>query len=78
MKVVGVDGGTFLLHFVVNAQENKKNTILSYKRESGKYLKNKKNRGKVVCVRVFGWVKLNIGPLSTIYHYLMIIQIRSI
>jgi hypothetical protein len=39
-----------LLHFVVNAQENKKNTILSYKRQSGKYSKNKKNRGKVVCV----------------------------
>ena len=39
-----------LLHFVVNAQENKKNTILSYKKQSGKYLKNKKNRGKVVCV----------------------------
>ena len=50
-----------LLHFVVNAQENKKNTILSYKRESGKYLKNKKNRGKVVCVRVFGyWVVLGV------------------
>jgi hypothetical protein len=33
-----------LLHFVVNAQENKKNTILSYKKQSGKYLKNKKIR----------------------------------
>ena len=38
-----------LLHFV-NAQENKKNTILSYKRQSGKYSKNKKNRGKGVCL----------------------------
>jgi hypothetical protein len=37
-----------LLHLVVNAQENKKNTILSYKRQSGKYSKNKKKRGKVV------------------------------
>jgi hypothetical protein len=46
-----------LLHFV-NAQENKKNTILSYKRQSGKYSKNKKKREKCVCVcvcvRVFG------------------------
>ena len=39
-----------LLHFVVNAQENKKNTILSYKKQSGKYLKNKKIRGKGVGV----------------------------
>ena len=39
-----------LLHFVVNAQENKKNTILSYKKESGKYLKNKKIRGQGVGV----------------------------
>ena len=39
-----------LLHFVVNAQENKKNTILSYKKQSGKYSKNKKKREKVVCV----------------------------
>jgi hypothetical protein len=38
-----------LLHFV-NAQENKKNTILSYKKQSGKYSKNKKKREKVVCV----------------------------
>ena len=44
-----------LLHFV-NAQENKKNTILSYKRQSGKYSKNKKKRGKVVCVWIFGGV----------------------
>jgi hypothetical protein len=41
-----------LSHFVVNDQENKKNTILSYKRQSVKYSKNKKNRGKVVCVCV--------------------------
>jgi hypothetical protein len=48
-----------LLHFVVNAQENKKNTILSYKKQSGKYLKNKKKRGKVACV--FGyWVVLGV------------------
>jgi hypothetical protein len=42
----------------VNAQENKKNTILSYKRQSGKLSKNKKKRKKCVCVcvcvRVFG------------------------
>jgi hypothetical protein len=36
-----------LLHFVVNAQENKKNTILSYKKQSGKYSKNKKKREKL-------------------------------
>jgi hypothetical protein len=39
-----------LSHFDVNAQENKKNTILSYMRQSGKYSKNKKKRGKGVCV----------------------------
>jgi len=50
-----------LSHFVVNAQENKKNTILSYKRQSGKYSKNKKNRGKGVCVCVLGyWVVLGV------------------
>jgi hypothetical protein len=38
------------LHFVVNAQKNKKNTILSYKKQSGKYSKNKKKRGKGVGV----------------------------
>jgi hypothetical protein len=45
-----------LLHFV-NAQENKKNTILSYKRQSGKYSKIKRNEKNVcvcVCVCVFG------------------------
>jgi hypothetical protein len=40
-----------LSHFVVHAQENKINTILSYKRQSGKYSKNKKKRGKGVCGR---------------------------
>ena len=39
-----------LLHFVVNAQENKKNTMLSYKKQSGKYSKNKKKREKGVGV----------------------------
>ena len=41
-----------LLHFVLNAQENKKNTMLSYMIQSGKYSKNNKNRGKCVCVCV--------------------------
>ena len=45
------------LHFVVNAQENKKNTILSYKKQSGKYSKNKKKRGKGVCL--CAWVCVN-------------------
>ena len=42
-----------LLHYIENAQENKKNTILSYKKQSGKYLKNKKIRGKGVGVCVW-------------------------
>ena len=47
------------LHFVVNAQENKKNTILSYKKQSGKYSKNKKKRGKGVCVLEY-WVVFGV------------------
>jgi hypothetical protein len=50
-----------LSHFVVNAQENKKNTILSYKRQSGKYSKKNKIEEKVcvcvcVCVFVCAWI----------------------
>jgi hypothetical protein len=47
------------LHFVVNAQENKKNTILSYKKQSGKYSKNKKKRGKGVGVLGY-WVVFGV------------------
>jgi hypothetical protein len=43
----------------VNAQENKKNTILSYKKQSGKYSKNKKKRGKGVCVLEY-WVVFGV------------------
>jgi hypothetical protein len=46
-----------LLHFVVNAQENKKNTILSYKRQSENIQRIKRNEEKR-CVSVCldtGW-----------------------
>ena len=51
-----------LLHFVVNAQENKKNKILLYKKQSGKYSKNKKKRRKGVCVCLdTGWCLMLIS-----------------
>jgi hypothetical protein len=44
-----------LLHFVVNAQENKKNTILSYKKQSENIQRIKRNEEKVCVCLDTGW-----------------------